>query len=72
MVCVHTPAGQASWHIPDFEISSFQHLSIRPNDWDGHTTEEKYERLARLRSGHRLLSEDYKSRMEKGGYNAGN
>lgn len=36
---------QASWHIPDHELSLFSHLEVKPNNWDGHTTEEKYERL---------------------------
>lgn len=56
IVCVHTPAGQACWHIHDSEVSSFQHLNVRPNDWDGHSTEEKYARLERLRQGHQIAN----------------
>ena len=48
IVCIELPAGQASWHIHDGEIGLFEHLSERPNNWDGHTTEEKYERLNKL------------------------
>jgi hypothetical protein len=46
LVCVHLPTGQASWHIHDSEVKYFAHLPYEPNHWDGHTTEEKYKRLA--------------------------
>ena len=45
IVCIHTPAGQATWHVHDSERHQFDHLPVRPNHWDGHTTEEKYRRL---------------------------
>lgn len=48
IVCVHLPTGQATWHIHDSERSWFAHLSVRDNHWDGHSTEEKYSRLAAL------------------------
>lgn len=49
IVCVHAPCGQLTWHIHDSELSMFQHLLFEPVDWDGHTTEEKYKRLDKLR-----------------------
>lgn len=49
VVFVDLPEGQASWHIHDSELMMFSHLTkVRPEDailWDGHTTEEKYERV---------------------------
>jgi hypothetical protein len=39
---------QMSWHIHDAEVPLFSHLEMRPGDWDGHDTDEKYRRLARL------------------------
>lgn len=49
IVFVNTPAtGQMTWHIHERELPMFAHLSWGPNDWDGHTTEQKYERLGRL------------------------
>lgn len=48
IVFIRLPTGQVSWHIHDSEVDMFTHLAVRPNDWDGHTTEEKYDRLARL------------------------
>jgi hypothetical protein len=42
LVCVHTPAGQMTWHIHDSEYPLFRWLPAQGNDWDGHTTEEKY------------------------------
>lgn len=48
IVCVHLPTGQATWHIHDSERSHFYHLEVGENHWDGHSTEEKYRRLAAL------------------------
>jgi hypothetical protein len=56
VVYVESPAGQLSWHVSDEEIDQFLALGLpwrpwAPGVWDGHTTEEKYERLARLKGG---------------------
>lgn len=61
IVCVHAPSAQMTWHIHDSEYPNFVHLAhssvvdidneknvFFANDWDGHTTEEKYERLKQL------------------------
>ena len=51
IVFIETPAGQCSWHIHDRELGLFAFLPRRPigaYKWDGHTTEEKYRRLASL------------------------
>ncbi len=49
IVCVHTPNGQATWHVHDSEMPLFDHLTYcAACQWDGHTTEEKYARLAAL------------------------
>lgn len=45
IICIHTPKTQLSWHIHKDEKHKFKHLTEQPNDWDGHTTEEKYQRL---------------------------
>jgi len=45
IVVVDGPGGQMSWHIHDSEMLLFSHLGYRENDWDGHTTEDKYKRL---------------------------
>jgi hypothetical protein len=38
--------GQMSWHIHDSELPNFEKLPFRADyRWDGHTTEEKYQRL---------------------------
>jgi len=43
-------AGQMSWHIHDSELTQFDHLhrSRDQNQWDGHSTEEKYRRLGAI------------------------
>ena len=42
-------AQQISWHIHNSELPLFSHLQINEDvAWDGHSTEEKYERLAKL------------------------
>lgn len=39
---------QLTWHIHNRELRYFQHLKYKPNHWDGHTTKEKYDRLAQI------------------------
>lgn len=51
IVCVHLPTGQATWHIHERELPWFAHLgydTAQCEGWDGHTTDEKYRRLADL------------------------
>lgn len=48
IVCIHAPCGQMCWHIHANEVPLFTGLGYAPNDWDGHTIAEKYERLAKL------------------------
>jgi len=49
IVFVDAPAGQLSWHIHDSELPMFDHLErLEGEHWDGHTTPQKYERLAAL------------------------
>jgi hypothetical protein len=49
IVFINLPTGQVTWHIHDSELPNFAHLfRICGRVWDGHTTEQKYERLAAL------------------------
>jgi hypothetical protein len=43
---VDTPHGQVSWHFPEPEMP--EDIPAYEGEWDGHGTEEKYARLARL------------------------
>ena len=45
-VYIDLPVGQASWHYHDSEAYLFAHLPPYEGEWDGHTTEEKYERIS--------------------------
>ncbi len=49
IVFVLLPTGQVSWHIHDSEVPLFRFVRrVRdplPPPWDGHTTEEKYQRI---------------------------
>jgi hypothetical protein len=47
-VYIDTPMGQLSWHYHDRDADLFANLEPYAGEWDGHTTEEKYDRLARL------------------------
>lgn len=49
-VYIDLPTGQVSWHIPDQEVQElFGHLPVDGSTpWDGHSIEEKYERLDAL------------------------
>lgn len=49
IVMIQLPTGQASWHIHDSELPMFDHLKRESgHSWDGHTTEQKYARLAAI------------------------
>jgi hypothetical protein len=50
VVAVETPTGQMSWHIAGRDMDLFEHVTLRSDEdrYDGHTTEEKYRRLAVL------------------------
>lgn len=45
-VYIDLPTGQASWHYHDSQAHLFAHLPPYAGTWDGHTTEQKYERIA--------------------------
>jgi hypothetical protein len=45
IVYVTLPTGQCSWHIHDSDLPMFGHLEKGDVKWDGHTTEEKYQRI---------------------------
>lgn len=53
VVFIATPQGQLSWHVTAQEaVDLFAHVERNDEtEWDGHTTEEKYRRLARLGKG---------------------
>jgi hypothetical protein len=45
-VYVELPHGQVSWHFHEDDAHLFKGLPVRHHPWDGHTTEEKYARIA--------------------------
>ncbi|MBD1995310.1 hypothetical protein H6G00_01525 [Leptolyngbya sp. FACHB-541] len=45
VVFLELPSGQVSWHVPMSEIDNFSFLGAYFYGWDGHTTEEKYDRV---------------------------
>lgn len=49
---VNLPTGQASWHVSPADLTIFAHVSrvTAPEGpvWDGHTNDQKYERISRL------------------------
>lgn len=50
IVYIEIPTGQVSWHIHDSEREMFNHLEVKENNWDGHNTERKYQRLSKLQA----------------------
>jgi Lar family restriction alleviation protein len=57
IVYIDLPTGQASWHIHDSELPLFDHLPrLQGRKWDGHTAEEKYERVSKLEEVERWIS----------------
>lgn len=49
-VYIDLPTGQASWHYHTSHAHLFAHLPSYAAPYDGHTTEEKYQRLAALKT----------------------
>lgn len=47
-VYIDLPTGQASWHFHDNDKDLFDHLTEYPFEWNGHTTEEKYNSMNTL------------------------
>lgn len=58
IVYIELPTGQVSWHIHDSEREWFNHLQVRENNWDGHNSERKYERLQALSSLNQAASKE--------------
>lgn len=48
-VFIDLPTGQVSWHFHDREAHLFEGLPPYEKPWDGHSTPEKYKRVAALR-----------------------
>lgn len=49
IVYIQLPTGQVSWHIHDSDLENFSHLRTDLDEkWDGHSTDEKYNRLRAL------------------------
>jgi len=46
VVYIYGPNGQMGWHIHINDLDLFSHLKYEENHWDGHDTEEKYNRLS--------------------------
>lgn len=47
-VYIDLPTGQVSWHYHDSQAYLFDGLPAYAKPWDGHSTEEKYQRVAAL------------------------
>lgn len=48
ILIIDLPTGQASWHFHDSERPMLASFGPYPDEWDGHSTDEKYARLAAL------------------------
>jgi hypothetical protein len=49
IVYAETPQGQVSWHVGASDLDLFDGVPAEYVKWDGHTTDEKYPRLAAIR-----------------------
>lgn len=45
VLLIETPRGQVSWHFQAHDLPAW--VPEHPHPWDGHSTDEKYRRLAR-------------------------
>jgi hypothetical protein len=52
VIIIEAPTGQLSWHIAPDDMDLFSHVQdtnrIICRGWDGHTTDQKYERIRAL------------------------
>lgn len=48
-IYIDLPTGQVSWHYHDSHAHLFEGLPPYTKPWDGHSTEEKYNRLAQIK-----------------------
>jgi hypothetical protein len=48
IVFIDSPCGQLSWHLHDSERRLVSALPAYAGTWDGHTTEQKYQRVRAL------------------------
>ena len=55
IVCIDMPNRQASWHLHDRDAHLLEGLPRYEGTWDGHTTEEKYQRVAALAAAFDIL-----------------
>lgn len=70
VVYVETPEGQMSWHIHPDDEDLFKDLKrCDVYEWDGHSTDTKYERMSKLQhssSAASLVSQSFASESPKG------
>jgi hypothetical protein len=45
IVFIDLPSGQVSWHLHDCELNLFSFLPTYNGTWDGHSTQEKWDRV---------------------------
>ena len=57
-VYIDFPWGQASWHYHNSHSHLFSHLPPYSNEWDGHTTESKYEMIVEASIRHPISAVD--------------
>lgn len=56
-VYIDLPTGQVSWHYHDREAPLFADLPSYVGEWDGHTTDQKYYRIAMLRNSFKWMKD---------------
>jgi hypothetical protein len=44
---VTLPTGQVSWHVSPDDLDLFDHVTVGHATWDGHSTDEKNDRIRR-------------------------
>jgi hypothetical protein len=64
VIAVETQAGQMSWHVHPDDMELFAHVT-EEGHWDGHTTEEKYERLKAVGDDFAVMLSAVLSSIEK-------
>lgn len=63
-VYIDFPWGQASWHYHDSHAGLFEHLPPYAGEWDGHTTEAKYDAIVQASRAQRETIAGLEARVE--------
>lgn len=64
VIAIETQAGQLSWHVATEDLDLFGHVTEQ-GTWDGHSTEEKYQRLDQIGNDMAALTQAFLPKLRE-------